>query len=287
MAEVHLANAAPPSAPPSLIVVKRMHQQHADDPACVRMFLDEAQLALCLSAFTAMFLSPFGLRTIFLVAIVPQVLAACVSLLFIEPRIHTAAKQKNIAILKEACISIYRNPKLMLVVAGTAISYGAGEAKFKFQSAFVNVLWPTWAVGLYRGINHALSFFGFRMAGHLIDRFKEPRILVVRDAYWFLSGMLAVILKNAASPLVFITGALFFGPGEVASDHLMQKEFTDEQRATMGSVASFVTSIVFAIAAFAIGMVSDRFGLVAGTGFSVCLGLAALPINLWLYRRHF
>jgi serine/threonine-protein kinase len=49
MAEVHLANAAPLSAPPSLVVVKRMHQQHVEDPAAVRMFLDEARLALCLS----------------------------------------------------------------------------------------------------------------------------------------------------------------------------------------------------------------------------------------------
>jgi len=48
MAEVHLANAAPPNASPSLVVVKRMHQQHVDDPATVRMFLDEARLALCL-----------------------------------------------------------------------------------------------------------------------------------------------------------------------------------------------------------------------------------------------
>jgi serine/threonine protein kinase len=49
MAEVHLANTALPNAPPNLVVVKRMHQQHLDDPATVRMFLDEARLALCLS----------------------------------------------------------------------------------------------------------------------------------------------------------------------------------------------------------------------------------------------
>jgi len=49
MAEVHLANAAPPNNSPNLVVVKRMHQQHVDDPSSVRMFLDEARLALCLS----------------------------------------------------------------------------------------------------------------------------------------------------------------------------------------------------------------------------------------------
>ncbi len=49
MAEVHLANAAPSNASPNLVVVKRMHQQHVDDPSSERMFLDEARLALCLS----------------------------------------------------------------------------------------------------------------------------------------------------------------------------------------------------------------------------------------------
>jgi len=49
MAEVHLANAAPPNNSPNLVVVKRMHQQHVDDPTSVGMFLDEARLALCLS----------------------------------------------------------------------------------------------------------------------------------------------------------------------------------------------------------------------------------------------
>jgi serine/threonine-protein kinase len=46
MAEIHLASASPPGPP--LVVVKRMHQHHAEDPATVRMFLDEARLALCL-----------------------------------------------------------------------------------------------------------------------------------------------------------------------------------------------------------------------------------------------
>jgi serine/threonine-protein kinase len=47
MAEVHLATTALDGAG-GLLVVKRMHQQHVDDPAAVRMFLDEARLALCL-----------------------------------------------------------------------------------------------------------------------------------------------------------------------------------------------------------------------------------------------
>jgi serine/threonine protein kinase len=49
MAEVHLAASASAAGQPSLVVVKRMHQQHAEDAATVRMFLDEARLAMRLS----------------------------------------------------------------------------------------------------------------------------------------------------------------------------------------------------------------------------------------------
>ena len=243
------------------------------------------QLALCLSAFFAMWLSRYGLQTIFMVAIVPQVLNIAVSLMFEEPKQHQAQRPKGLAILQRACIKTWKNPHLFLLVMAKGINYGAGESKFKFQSAFVNTLWPVWAVGLYRGINHAISFFGFRIAGRLIDRFGEPAIFITRDAYWFATQIIAVVINDILSPLLMVTGALLFGPGEVASDHLMQQEFTDDERATMGSISSFATSILFALCAVLIGSLSDHFGLRAGMAAGIALGVMSLPINLWIFRK--
>lgn len=242
------------------------------------------QLGLCLSAFLAMGLSSWGLRAIFYVAIVPQVLGMLVSLFFEEPRQHSS-KPKGLTIFLQACRKTWNNPHLFWLVVARAISYGAGESKFKFQSAFVNAVWPLWAVGLYRGINHALSFCGFRLSGWLIDRFKEPLLFVARDVYWLCSGMTAMLLNNFISPVMFISGAIFFGPGEVASDHLMQKEFTDDERATMGSIASFAVSLMFAAVAMGIGVVSDRFGVRAGLSLGIVTGFMSLPVNMWLFRK--
>jgi MFS family permease len=243
------------------------------------------QLALCLSALSAIFFSHYGLRFVFVVAIVPQVFAIFVSLMFSEPRIHIAEKQKSWAVLKQACISIYRNPRLMLLVAGKAINYGAGEAGFKFKGAFVNALWPTWAVGLYRGLGHAVSFVGFWVAGHAFDRIKPAFIFVIRDIYWFFGNISAVLLNNVFSPFPLIIGSFFFGPGEVASDHLMHMEFTDQQRATMGSLASSASSIVFAIVALGIGVISDSYDLGTGMIFCAFIQLTSLPVYAWLFRR--
>ncbi len=243
------------------------------------------QLALCLSAFSAIWLSHFGLRFVFAVAIIPQVLGIFVSLMFEEPRIHVVEKQKSWSILKKACVAIWKNPKLILLVAGKAVNYGTGEAAFKFEAAFINSLWPS--IGLYRGLHHALSFVGFRVAGHVVERSKPVYIFVVRDLYLFISAVAAAWMNNFFSPLLLMLGAIFFGPGEVASDHLMQSEFTDEQRATMGSVASSVTSIVFAIAAVLMGVVSDAYGLRCGVAFAAALSFISLPIYAWLFRRDF
>jgi MFS family permease len=245
------------------------------------------QLALCLSALSAMFLSNYGLRFVFWVAVIPQVMASGVALFFEEPRIHIADNRKSWAILKHAIANIYQNPKLLLLVLGKAICYGAGEAGFKFKGAFVNALWPTWAVGLYRALNHASSFIGFRLAGYAIDRFKSAYIFIARDIYWFFGNISAVVLNNIFSPFPLMVGAFFFGPGEVASDHLMHKEFTDEQRATMGSLSSSASSVIFSIAALTIGVVSDRYGI--NTGVVVCafMQLTSLPVYLYLFRKGF
>jgi predicted MFS family arabinose efflux permease len=174
---------------------------------------------------------------------------------------------------------------LLVLIIGQAISYGANEAKFQFQPAFFNTLWPTRAIGLYRAIGHALSFSGFWFAGRMIDRFKEFPILIFREIYWLISQTIGLILSNVITPILFLSGSICFGPGVVARDHLLQKEFTDEQRATMGSVASLAGSIVFSVIAFCIGIISDHFGLAAGVGFGIALCATSLPFYTWLFQN--
>ena len=124
---------------------------------------------------------------------------------------------------------IYGNTHLLLLVIAQAIGR-ADEAKSQFQTIFINTLWPTWAVGVYRAMNNGLGFFGFWFSGRMIDRFKETYVLAVQQAYWLVSQTIGLILSNVISPLLFMSGSILFGPGIVARDYLLQKEFTDEQR---------------------------------------------------------
>jgi len=244
-------------------------------------------LALGLAALCASFLTGHGLRVLFILSIIPQVLSIIVSLCFKEPRVHAAAPEKNLRHLKEAWVKIRHNTRLLWLIIAQAVTYGADDSKYQFQSAFFNTLWPTWAIGIYLTLNQAICFLSFWFSGRIVDRFRETALLAVQQVYWLVSQTIALILSNVMTPIIFISDAILFGPGMVARDHLLQKEFTDGQRATMGSVATFASSIAFALVSFGIGIISDHFGLAAGVGFGVAMSATALPVYVWLFRKGF
>ena len=132
-----------------------------------------------------------------------------------------------------------------------------------------------------------MGFIGFWFAGRIVDRVEVPYMLAIAEIYWFVAQTIATLMANIFSPILFLSGASLFGPFIVARDQLLQKEFTDEQRATMGSVTSFTGSLVFAINALCLGVVSDHFGLTAGVLFGIFVCATSVPIYVWLFRKYF
>jgi len=244
------------------------------------------QLGLGISALLASFIAPHGLRIVFMLGIAPQVLATIVSLFFVEPRKHIAIEEKSFAHLRVAFGQVVRNPRLRLLTVAQSMSYGIGEAVYTFNNAFINSLWPIWAVAIYRALTNGLGFIGFWFAGKLIDRIKVGAVLVLASTYGLVSGLIATLMANVISPIVFLSGSLFFGPSMVAYDYILQQEFTDKQRATMASVISFSSRFVSGLAALALGAIADHFGLVVAMVCGVIGSGIALPVYLRLFRKH-
>ncbi len=245
------------------------------------------QLALGTAALCSSFLAGRGLQFIFMAGVVPQIAATIVSLFLVEPRLHEAAAHHGMQHLKKSLLQIWHNPPLRWLMVGEAISYGAGEAAFNFRNVFINQLWPLWALGIYRAINNAGGFLGYWFSGRLIDHLKASRVLVIAQTYWALTSGIAIFMANKISPVIFMTGATFYGPYKVAVDKLMQDEFSDRERATMGSVSSFVGSVFYTVMAFGIGAISDLYGAAAGLGFGVVISAFALPAFMKAFHHYY
>jgi hypothetical protein len=65
----------------------------------------------------------------------------------------------------------------------------------------------------------------------------------------------------------------------------MQREFTDEQRSTMGSLNAFGGSLMFAVMSVALGALADRIGVINALIIATLALFITPPLYLLAFRR--
>jgi MFS family permease len=220
------------------------------------------QFALAVSAaVAALALGWFSLRSMFMLSLLPQAAGLIFAVLIIEPKRRTDAITTNVlAHLREAYAGFARDARLRQLSLASILGFALGEAKHMFHPAFFALFWPPWALGIAGMLIHGFGGLGFRLGGRVTRRFQELRVLIGAGLASIIVGTGAVIVPTIASPAIISLSSLAFGPAMVAQGSLMQKAFTDAQRATMASLISLGGNILFGLAVFGIGVLADRIG---------------------------
>lgn len=239
------------------------------------------QVGLGISALMGGFIADWSLSFVMWVSVIPQVLGIVVALFMTEPKVHSSEKSTNIfSHLGEAVKRFKESYSLRLLSMGSIWRYSIGETAFRFEPAFYATLWPLWAIGLVGAVSHAASALSYWFAGPLIKRFNAFRILIAGEAYSRIIGIISSIHPTIISPILISSSSFFHGADRVAMRTLMQQKFTDQQRATMGSLNAFASSIGFAIFAYLLGRFADTHGPAAAI---LLANIMVLP-NIILYR---
>lgn len=242
------------------------------------------QIALAISALMGGIVAQFNFALVFWLSVIPQLICFALSLQIIEPKIHTKDQSGNIyKHLKESIVLFFKNPKLRLVSLSSILSYGFGEASYQFRGAFFISIWPIWAIGIAGMLSNLGATLGFYFSGKIIDRFGAFKSLFWGSIYNRLIDFVSLIFPSLFSPILMSTTSLHHGISNVAKSALMQKEFTDHQRATMGSLNAFGGSIFFAITAFGLGLVADKLNPVQ----ALILLEILMMINVYVYWKLF
>lgn len=243
------------------------------------------QLALGISAVLGGLLAEGSLRLVVALSVIPQLLAIFVSLRVEEPVVHKSISENSLEHFKDAFRHLKGHPRLKWLTLAQSLGYGFGEANYHFVAVYFRTLWPLWAIGLLRSAGHALAASSFWMSGRMIDRFGHFPILIFTRGYSFVVNSLALLLNSLVSPALITSTSIFFGTITVANDHLVQQTFSDEQRATLGSLVSFIGSLVFVPASLLIGAVADLAGPRVAILITVTILLAITPIYIKLFRE--
>jgi MFS family permease len=244
------------------------------------------QLSLATSAAVALAALWMGVsfRAVFTLSLAPQAAGLLFAALIVEPERGGDEFPMNVfSHLREAFAGFARDVRLRDLSLTSMLGFAIGESKHMFHPAFFALLWPAWALGLAGVLVHGLAAFGFRIGGGFVRRFGELRVLVGASFGSIVAGVSAVAIPTVASPAIISMASIFFGPAMVSQGSLMQKGFTDAQRATMASLISLGGNLLFAIAVFAIGWLADRLG----TRIALLTAeILSIPVTLLYWRLY-
>ena len=242
------------------------------------------QVAAAVGIIVGGFIAVWSFPLVMWLSVIPQVICLIISLLIVEPTKHTDRSSNIYSHLITASKKIWSNKKLKLLSLYSIQGFAVGEATYQFRGAFVNTLWPIWAVGIAKVLSSIGGAVSYWYSSKLIKKVGAYRILLISAIYGKVINIGSVAIANVVSPIFLSSTSLFYGVSQVANNKLMQKEFTDEQRATLGSINSFMGSLVFGIFAVILGIFADKLGPTKALLFAYIFSLPTLLINWVLFK---
>lgn len=244
------------------------------------------QAGLGISALIGGFIASYSLKLVMYASIFPQVICFLIAFYFIEPKIHSKEISGNIFnSLNVAWKGFVSNIKLKKLSIASILDYGIGETNHQFKPAFIQLLWPTWALGIARASDHVFAFLGYHYSGKIIKKFKALKTLFSLHIIRRLNSIIFIGFPNIISPIMLSINSFFFGVGHTANQTLLHKEFSDKQRATMSSLNALAGSLFFAIFAFGIGLVADQIGPIKALLIGEILLISVIPIYYNLFKK--
>jgi len=238
------------------------------------------QVGLGISALIGGFIADVSLVFVMWVSVIPQIATFFVALFIREPRVHNEQMSGNIfAHMKEALIPFKENKKLRTLSITSILKHGVGETLHQFTPAFFALLWPVWAIGLARSLAHGLASIGYWFAGAITKRFGALKSLLVSSGIIRGVNLTAIVFPTVLSPLLMSFTSFSHGLESTAQTDLMHREFSNKQRATMGSLNALFGNIFFGVFAAGFGLLVDSIGEING----LIIGEILLIITVLLY----
>lgn len=217
-------------------------------------------LALAISASLGGIIASFSFDYLLWAAVGSQLLLLLVSYLFTNPTSHSRADPNVFSHLKEAVQLFIHNRKLRLLSLASVVDFSFGEIAYQFQGAFFLTVWPVWAIGLANILSDFGASLSYYFSGYLIKKLTALKVLILDCSIGYSFAIIGLLISNWISPIIMSLGSLLYGSGMVAESQLMQNEYTEQQRATMGSLNSLASNIGFAIMSIVLGGLADNLG---------------------------
>lgn len=246
------------------------------------------QIGLASSGAIAAFLLYIGydFADLILFSILPFGLALLTAFLTTEPPKHFIKEENTWAHLKASFHLCLKSKPLRILAMAEVINTATGMASHSFMPKFISLVWPTWAVPLYRLGQNATGAISFWQAGSITQKFGAEKTLFGGSIISVCVAALAFLWSSIMSPFFLFITQITYATGITASETLKQNHFSDAQRSTMGSLISFAGGIFSAAFYLFAGLLADLFSPQISLMIILLCGLPTLFLYHSLYSHH-
>lgn len=246
------------------------------------------QAGLAVSGAIGAFLLYIGydFHDLIVFSIPPILLCVVTAFLTKEPPVHFMKEENTWTHTKLSFKLLLTNKKLRLLTLAEVIISGKENSMNFFMPKFISLVWPTWAVPLYRFGQHIIGTISFWKAGHITNKFGAEKTLFGGSIISFFCAAIAFIGSSVISPFLLFATQVNYATSMTASETLKQHNFSDAQRSTMGSIISFLGGIFSALFYLGAGILADIFSPQTSLLIILFCGLPTLFIYHRLYSHH-
>lgn len=208
------------------------------------------------------------------------------SLLIADPPEHFIKDTHPWMHILSSLKKIRSNEKLKLYSIVNMVQLGAMNSTYFFTPGFIGTVWPSWLTATFRTLQHSVGSLGFWNAGRMVKRFGTMPCMIVAPLISNITSLIAYWITNFFSPFLLALGPFAFSTWATAKATIEQESFSQEQRATMGSLISLGSSIATASLSILMGWMADVTSL--GTTLFIMMAARTICVNgayAMIYKR--
>ena len=221
----------------------------------------------------------YSLHVLAWVSVLPALAQFISSLFFVEPKINSTKDINSIEHLKNAWRNIKNNKKLQQIAIATSMNKAISMTSYRLEGVYFNNLIVDWLVNVVILIRQLLGAVSYGISS-MFRKFGFFNMVIFSTLGNVMFRTIGLIMNNFISPFIMVFQNIFIGTATTAESTLLQKEFSDTQRATMGSIISLLGGVLMAISYYLFGYIADSYSVYVAVGLLI---LAKFLIGLYYY----
>lgn len=226
-----------------------------------------------------------GLVALAWVSLLPALAQLVTSSYFVEPKNYKKNSSGSFKHFGTAFKNFLKNKNLQKIALAQVMNHAWGETQYRLNSAYYNLFVPVWAVDIVVFIYRICSSIGFYAAISL-RKIGLLKMAFVSSTFKFITVGFGLLLNNIASPFIMASSSLATGGEHSAESALLQKEFSDSERATMRSIVAIFGGVATAISFYIFGILADTCSVYAA--LLILLAYKGIIIvYYWVLQRDF